>query len=127
MIVRPGTGDRDGDFVIAIALETPVVGVSDMLDHIHRMSATRHVELKEAHKSLSRSLSGRQSTAVGTCGSKHATRIRLTLKWSEEVQVNDGPAPTRPMIRYESLSNFSLLIAGRLTSPFLGDEAGPCG
>src|SRR5690606_11103570 len=64
VVVRPSTGDGDGDLVVAVALEAPIVRVGDVLNDVHGIGATRHVVFKKAHQFFSRFWERRRTPAV---------------------------------------------------------------
>ena len=37
MIVRPASGDGNGNFVLVVTVEGPIIGGGQLLHHIHRM------------------------------------------------------------------------------------------
>src|SRR5918995_5009506 len=52
MIVGPASRNRDRYFIVARALERPVVMARDMLDHVHWVDFASKLEFEKFHKML---------------------------------------------------------------------------
>ena len=52
MVVGPYAGHRDRDFVVAIALERPVIGMRHLLDNVDGVGFAGEVEFNQFHGML---------------------------------------------------------------------------
>ena len=52
MVVGPASGDRNGDLVVAGALERPVIVVRDLFDHVHRVEFARDIDFEKVHQNI---------------------------------------------------------------------------